>query len=311
MAVPSVCAPAEWAWLEARYPSMPMAELLDAFEAEFGHRPKASTVCSHMSDRGIHRPTRRLEWTDEKKGFFREAVPGRSEGEIRAAFAERFGVVLTKGQIKSAKRALGVRSGTHGGRFEKGRAPRNKGMTWDEQGIPPETQERMRATCFKRGEVRGRQDGWIKPIGAERVDKGGYVMVKVRDSRESGPQPQGPGSFNCNYRMKHHVAWEEANGRPVPPSAQIVFADGDKRNFDPANLVAVPRELWAVIIRRGIPYWDADSLEAAQNVARLARARSAAGMRPRACKRCGREFAPRFKRQRTCDACLGREERYG
>lgn len=114
--------------------------------------------------------------------------------------------------------------------------------------------------------------------------------------------------YNCNYRMKHHVAWEEANGRPVPPGAQIVFADGDKRNFAPANLVAVPRELWAVIARKGIPFWDAESLGAAQNVARLVLAKARAERRPRPCGRCGREFEPRFKHQRTCDACLGREE---
>lgn len=28
--------------------------------------------------------------------------------------------------------------------------------------------------------------------------------------------------------------------------------------------------------------------------------------RPRECRRCGAEFAPRYARQRTCDACLGR-----
>lgn len=309
MGMPSVCSPAEWAWLEERYPSTPSRRLLDAFEAEFGRRPSAGTVYAHMSDKGIRSAVRRLEWTDEQRAFFREVVPGHTEAEISAAFAERFGTPLTEGQIGAAKTRLGVRSGTHGGRFEKGNAPHNKGRTWDEQGIPAESQERMRATCFKPGHVPDRPDGWVKPVGFERVSKDGYVEVKVRDSRESGPQPQVPGSFNCNYRMKHHVEWERANGRPVPPSTMIVFADGDTRNFDPGNLVAVPRDLWAVISRRGIPYWDAESLAAAQNVARLVRAKAAAQMRPRECKRCGQGFAPRFKRQRTCDACLGREDR--
>lgn len=41
-------------------------------------------------------------------------------------------------------------------------------------------------------------------------------------------------------------------------------------------------------------------------VAEVDMARARAELRPRACRRCGAEFAPRFKGQRTCDACLGR-----
>lgn len=67
---------------------------------------------------------------------------------------------------------------------------------------------------------------------------------------------------NDNWRMVHHLAWEEANGRPVPPSTMIVFADHDKRNFDPANLVAVPRSLWAIVSRMSMEYSDRETLEA-------------------------------------------------
>lgn len=308
MGARSVCTPAEWAWLEERYPAEPLRPLLDAFEAEFGHRPKDGTVCGHMSDRGIARDTGRLGWYGGRREWLESFAPGHTEAEIAAEHGRVFGEPLGRGQLKAAKSRFGVRSGTRGGRFEKGHPAHNKGMTWDEQGIPPEVQERMRRTCFKEGNVPDRPGGWVKPVGFERETKDGYIEVKVRDSRESGPQPQVPGGFNCNYRMKHRVVWEAANGRPVPPGAQIVFADGDRRNFDPANLVAVPRELWAVISRKDIPFWDAESLGAAQNVARLVLAKARAERRPRPCGRCGREFEPRFKHQRTCDACLGREE---
>ena len=101
--------------------------------------------------------------------------------------------------------------------------------------------------------------------------------------------------------------WEKANGMPVPPHTMIVFADRDKRNFDPANLVAVPRDLWGTIARQHLAYHDADSLRTCVSVARLQKEMHAKRKRPRNCKSCGTEFSPRFPGQRTCDMCLGKK----
>lgn len=295
----SACSPEEWAWLEARYPSTPAAALLDAFEAEFGRRPNKGTVCAHMADRGILRQgLGRIEWDDEMDAFLREAVPGRSAREAADAFERRFGIRLTRAQLKGAKARLGVKSGVNPGRFEPGREPRSKGVSWDEQGIPPESRERMRAGQFKPGVLP--RSGADIPIGAERTDRDGYVMVKTawRPSRRHA---------NDNWTAKHRLVWERANGRAVPEGFLVAFADRDVRNFDPANLVAVPKGLWSIVQRKDIPYWDAESLAAALNVARLHAAANAAMKRPRPCRLCGRGFAPRFAGQRTCDACLGRE----
>ena len=289
--------PEEWAWLEERYPTTPLCDLLDAFEAEFGHRPNKGTVVGHMSDRGIKRDRGYLWWSAEMDEFFASIVPGRTEGEIRALFSERFGIVLAEYQIANQKRKLGVKSGTKGGCFQKGHVPHNKGKTWDEQGISAEAQARSRATCFKKGDIP--RNGADRPIGTERVNKDDYVEVKVaeRKSRQDS---------NDNWRMKHHLAYEEAYCE-IPEGHQIVFADRDKRNFDPENLVAVPRNLWVRISQLNIPYWDRESLELAMARARLASMRSAAEKRKRPCRKCGCDFAPRYSRQKTCDICLGRE----
>lgn len=289
MAPPSVCTEVEWAWLEERYPSTPLRELMDAFEAEFGRRPRETTVAAHMSAAGIGRERGFMRWTPEADAFLRAVVPGRGEREVAALFEERFGVALTRNQVKNAKHRLGLKSGTHGGRFEKGHIPANKGASWDEQGRPEASRAASLASCFKPGEVRNLRPGWIKGIGHERVDRRGYTWVKVRDSLADGPQPNVPGSFNCNYRQKHHLVWERAHGEPVPEGHVVAFADGDKGNFDPANLVAVPRGLWATIHRNGTPYWDAESLEAAANMARLASARRRAMDRSRGERRGGKE----------------------
>lgn len=90
----------------------------------------------------------------------------------------------------------------------------------------------------------------------------------------------------------------------MPDGAMVVFADHDRANLDPGNLVLVPRALWATIQRLGVDYYDRESLETAVNIARLVQARHSAQCRPRPCGCCGREFEQRYPRQRTCDSCL-------
>ena len=226
--------------------------------------------------------------------FMREYIPGHTEGEIRAAFSERFGIVLTESQIGNTKTRLGVRSGTHGGRFAKGQEPWNKGRRQAEW-MSPEAIERTKATRFQDGNLPHN----ARELYEERVDtKDGftYVHVAERPREKNGD----------NWVQKHHIVWEEANGRPVPKDCVIAFADGNRKNFDPENLVAVPRKLWAIINCKGIPYYDRESLLVAMDIARLRSAVFDAQTRPRTCRRCGEQFEPRFVDQKTCDRCLGR-----
>ena len=240
----------------------------------------------------------RVEWTEERKRFMRIFIPGHTEQEIRTLFEHRFGITLNSSQIKNIKAKLGVKSGTHGGRFEKGRVPFQKGKTWEEQGRSKESNERSLSTCFKKGNVP--HNAKDKPIGYERVNRDGYVEVKIAD-RPSNPY------CNDNFKAKHRLVWEQANGRPVPPSTVIVFADGDKGNFDPDNLVAVPRSAWSLIQREGYQYTDRETLLRAVDIANLRSSIFKARCRKRKCRKCGETFKPRFPHQRTCDECLGRD----
>lgn len=286
-------------WVRERYPdaSRTVAELAFEFEEAFG-LPMSRSRLSDLAHRvGAKRDSGYIRYTPEMDGFLRGFIPGHSESEIRDAFRERFGIELNKSRIQNARTRLGVRSGTVGGRFEPGCVPANKGRTWEEQGISPEAQERMRSTCFKKGSEP--LNGQNVAIGSERVTRDGYIEVKVKRFSDR------PCANKC-WRMKHHLVWEEANGCPVPPSTMIVFADGDKGNLDPGNLVAVPRRIWATISHTSIPYSDAETLRTAMAIAEVVSAAHGASMRPRECKSCGAGFSPRFARQRTCDACLGR-----
>lgn len=232
------------------------------------------------------------------KEWFRAFVPGHSEREIAAGFQDEFGISLSRSQVKNAKHNLDAKSGTNGGRFVKGHVPYNKGKKWDEF-MSSEAQANSRRTQFKAGEVHG-PEGHVKPVGYERVSKDGYIEVKVADGLQA--------KANCNYRPKHHVVWESVNG-PIPPHTQIVFADHDKRNFDPDNLVAVDRSIWATISSNGLTYADRESLEACVNVVRLKSAVYAKRLSPRKCRECGTEFKPTFANQSRCRPCIDRRKR--
>ena len=301
----------EEAWLRDVYPTHHNGEIAEMHAARFPDRPRrtASAVNSRAKVYGLHKadgfqrkpPT---FWTPEKVEWFSAFVPGHHEAEISAEHERIYGTPLTEGQIGNAKARFGVRSGTDGGQFRKGSEPANKGKTWDEMGISEEAKERMRANQYKPGQVHVAPSR-ERHVGYERVDKDGFTLVKVRDSRVDGLQRKHAGHFNENYRMKHHVVYEQAHG-PIPDGHNVVFADHDKTNFDPSNLVAVPRSLWSTIKRKRIEYWDAESLRTAMLVAKVDQARHAAECRPRKCRKCGAEFEARYPHQRTCDACLGR-----
>lgn len=142
------------------------------------------------------------------------------------------------------------------------------------------------------------------PIGTERRMKG-YIKVKVSD--ESG-RPQS----KDNWMMKQRWIWEQSHGEPVPDDHLVMFADGDRRNFDPDNLVAVPRKLIGALNSGGFEWHDAESLNAAVALASLKSGINDALNRPRKCAVCGREFEPDYApsngkyTQRTCRDCLDR-----
>lgn len=142
------------------------------------------------------------------------------------------------------------------------------------------------------------------PLYTEREGKDGYVVIKVRE-RAMVPMSKD------NWVLKHVWVWEQANG-PLPEGHVVYFADGDKRNFSPENLVAVPQRVVALINSPGAPRWhDAKSLRACVALAQVKSARKDAEYSlPRTCSVCGKEFVPTEKQRReisapkTCPECL-------
>lgn len=129
-----------------------------------------------------------------------------------------------------------------------------------------------------------------RPIGYESAAKNGYIKVKVREKAEV------PGSKD-NWEFKHRLVWKQVHGTDVPEDCDIMFADGDIRNFDPANLVAVPHRLQAQL--KSFSYWDAESLEAAVAMCMLHTAIIDAKSAHKVCPVCGRSFSENARQRET------------
>ena len=260
--------PAQHAWMEEHWRSMTSRELMAAWRAEFGGELTEMAAHSYGSNRGWRKDpgvrSRSLRaYTDEEEAFVREFTPGHSEAEIADAFEERFGRRLNAAQIGNLKQKLGVRSGTVGGRFEKGSVPWTKGRTWADFGTP-EGHERSRRGLFKKGGLPHN----TRPLLDERVGKDGYIQVHVGQ--------RSMGRRNDQWMSKAQFVWEQANGMEWPEGCRSVFVDGDKLNFDPANIVPVPMGLYPIIVgavKGGLEWHDRESLEAAITMARVIRAR--------------------------------------
>jgi len=128
-----------------------------------------------------------------------------------------FDTNYTQSQIKGYYANHKLNSGITGC-FPKGNVPANKGK----KGI---SYEGMKATQFKKG---NKSANWV-PIGTERINRDGYTEVKITDRK-----------LNKNWKAKHIVIWEAANG-PVPKGHVVIFGDRNLSNLELDNLILVSR----------------------------------------------------------------------
>jgi hypothetical protein len=126
----------------------------------------------------------------------------------------------TDAQLISWRKRNGVRTGRNG-RFEPGQTPWSKGRKL-------KAHPNSKATQFKRG----LEPHNAKPIGYERLDGNGYVLVCVD---RPNPWTGAP----THMAFKHKEMWIAANG-PVSDGHVLKCLDGDKTNCDPSNWEAIP-----------------------------------------------------------------------
>lgn len=142
----------------------------------------------------------------------------------------------------------------------------------------------------------------MRPVGSEYVGKDGIVMVKVDE------WPSKPGSKD-NWMPKQRHVWERHNRRKLKSGREeiVIFCDHDNRNFDPENLLMVPRKYIARMNRIG-EWHDKETAEAVLALAMLeSKVEDAKHSMGLVCKNCGLRFKSyRNSRLKLCPKC--REE---
>lgn len=166
-----------------------------------------------------HYTLEEIEWIDR-------TIKEKTHQETAELFEKEFGVPMTRTRLKGVCRIHGLRTGRNG-RFEKGNEPANKGK----RGVVYTSDKKHKNhsdTQFKKG---NKPSNTI-PIGTE-LDIDGYIYVKINDI------PLAPKTVN--WIQKHRLIWEQTHERKVPENHAVVFVDGNRRNFDPNNLLLIHR----------------------------------------------------------------------
>lgn len=193
----------------------------------------------------------KYDYSEEKVQFLKNNVKGILLKELTRRFNERFNCNLTENAIQNMKRQLNLTSDLDT-KLKKGHIPHNKGKKWadfmSEQGKVNSSK-----TFFKKGHIPYN----YRSIGEERVDTDGYILVKIQD-----------GHLYKNWKLKHRVIWEEKNG-PVPNGYHLIFADGNKQNFDLDNLVLVSNSELLLLNRNKLYKNNKELTKTAVNIVRL------------------------------------------
>lgn len=99
------------------------------------------------------------------------------------------------------------------------------------------------------------------PIGEERysnyykcmvVKVGDYHCKKGTDKKERDRQR------DKNWQLKQNLVWETVNGKKLDPKKVVIFLDGDRMNYDPENLYAVPMYIAGMIEKMRMHSEDKD-----------------------------------------------------
>lgn len=160
-----------------------------------------------------------MKWTAQQTEWLERLYPDTSNQQIARILGRDLLSIRNKA-IKIGLKKSEEYMATKPGCFSQNQRPWNKGRQWKAGGRSVQTQ-------FQQGQT---SHNW-KPIGHERLTKDGIWQRKVTDT----------GVTSRDYVAIHKLVWEQHNG-PVPAGHIVVFIDGNRENFDPANLECISRK---------------------------------------------------------------------
>ena len=169
--------------------------------------------------------------------FIKENVKGITLKELTNRFNKEFNMNVSESVISNIKNKYHLKSGIVGGQFIKGQTSYNKGKK-----MSKEQYEKSKNTMFKKGNIPANR----KEINSVRIDKNDYEIIKIQD-----------GHKNKNWIPKHRYIYEKEYGK-IPKNHKVIFADGNKRNFNIDNLILVSNAEQLIMNRRHLIKNDAE-----------------------------------------------------
>lgn len=112
-----------------------------------------------------------------------------------------------------------------------------------------EQYEKCKNTMFKKGNLSN-----ARPIEDERIDKDGYTYIKVK-------QPN-------KWVLKHRWLYEKENEK-IPKGYNLIFADGNRQNFNLDNLILVSNSELFIMNQKKLYKQDGGLTKAGATVAKI------------------------------------------
>lgn len=123
----------------------------------------------------------------------------------------------------------------------------------------PLAQTELRRVMARNNIENPRKEYSMLPIGTERYSA--YydcIVVKVDDVSVSGiKKEQYAKHRQNNWKLKQNLVWENATGKKLPWRHVVIFLDGDRTNYSPENLYAVPLQVAGTIAKMKMVSEDA------------------------------------------------------
>ena len=180
------------------------------------------------------------KWSEKEKEYLKNIVKGHTYKEITVLMNEKFEYQFTESQIKGALNRYKLQTGLNGN-FKKGSTPWNKGL----KGYMGANK-----TSFKKGAIPPQ----YRPVGSERVNKEGYLEVKIADPNK--------------WELKHRYIYKKHYG-DIPKGHNVIFADTDKTNFNIDNLILVSKSEMLILNRNKLIYEDNELTKVGVNIAKV------------------------------------------
>ncbi len=235
-------------------------EIAEMVNEKFKTNYTASAISSIKTKKHIRSSASwKSKWTDEVIQFMIDNYKGRDNIELAELLNQKFNLNTNGDRVCNVKanlirrNGIDLRTGINRGCFKKGNVPINKGT----KGM---FNVGGNSGSFKKGNI---SDNAV-PIGTERIrhsgskkDDKGYLCVKVCD-----------GNKNKNWIPKQRYIYEQHYGK-VPEDQIVIFADGDRNNFDINNLVLISKSENLILNRRKMRYEESELTKSSVNVAKV------------------------------------------